>query len=356
MTEARQPMLSVPLSRLRFWVQILMLFLTVWGGTIAGHYMAEKFSTALPALSCAYDQQTGGHCVLVTLQHQLDHRIGEALAKAHQIAWQILLPLFFTVLSFLAFFVVLGKAFCGWVCPLGALQELLFKLGQRFERPLHRFGPSTVRRIRPVKWLMLLGLVFALPLLSGMGVTPHALGNPYCDVCPSRIVTTLLTGDVQELAINRTDGWKLALGMLANTLLGFVLIAALASRQPFCRICPMLAFNGLFRRWSLARLVKAKHDKCERCGICAEACPMDIHEIAREHGKRAYHEDCTLCGRCAEFCPEDDVIQLRWGLWPVFRSSRAYYKQRVKQEWPNGQPKPIRIVRKATASKAEAPA
>lgn len=333
------------LARSRLLVQLLMLFITVWGGNLVGYYMAEKLATALPALSCAYDQQTGGHCVLVTLQHQFAHRIGEALLKANQVAWQILLPLLFTLLSFMAFFVVLGKAFCGWVCPLGTLQELLNKLGRRFARPQHQFGPTNVGRVRPVKWLLLLGLVFLLPLLAGMGVVSHGLGNPYCDICPSRIATTLLTGNSNELAIGNSDVLRLALGAIANTLIGFALIAALASRQPFCRICPMLAFNGLFRRLSLARLVKQPHAKCEKCGICAKACPMDIHEIAREHGSKAFHEDCTLCGRCAEFCPDDGVIRVQWGFWSLFSSSRQYYKNRVKGELPDGSIKPLKFVR-----------
>ncbi|HJW26788.1 MAG TPA: 4Fe-4S binding protein [Rhodocyclaceae bacterium] len=345
-----QPNLS--LSRLRLGVQVLMLALTVWGGNLVGYYMADKLSQALPALSCAYDQQNGGYCILISLQHQLDHRIGEALAKAHHITWQILLPLFFTVLSFMAFFVVLGKAFCGWVCPLGTLQDWLNRLGRRFHLPLREVGSERLHKVRPVKWLMLLGLVFALPLLTGLGVTPHALGNPYCDVCPSRIATTLLTGSPGELALATGDGWRFALGAIANTLVGFILIAALASRQPFCRICPLLAFNALFQRLSLARLAKRPHDRCEQCGICTKACPMEIVEIAKEHGGKAFHDDCTLCGRCAEFCPDDGVIALKWGPWSLFQSSRAYYRQRVLGELPDGTVKPVKFQKKPEARNA----
>jgi hypothetical protein len=53
------------LSRLRFVVQVAMLFITVWGSVIVGTYMADKISNSLPALSCAYDQGNGGYCVLI---------------------------------------------------------------------------------------------------------------------------------------------------------------------------------------------------------------------------------------------------------------------------------------------------
>jgi ferredoxin-type protein NapH len=71
--------------------------------------------------------------------------------------------------------------------------------------------------VRPVKWLLLLGLVFLLPLLTGLGVTPHSLGNPYCDICPSRVATTLLTGNTEELALRMSDGWKFGLGAASPT-------------------------------------------------------------------------------------------------------------------------------------------
>lgn len=341
---------SWSLARLRFVVQLFTFFLTVWGSTVLGYYAADKISTALPALSCAYDQQNGGYCVLIPLQHQMHHRIGEALVKAQQISQQVLLPTLISLGSFALFFFVLGKAFCAWVCPLGTVQEWLNRLGRRLGLQQNAIAPRATSRVRPWKWLILLSLVFAVPLAVGMGVAPHSLGNPYCDVCPSRVVTTLLTGNVDEFAVNESSWLKFALGAVANTMFGFVVIAALALRQPFCRICPMLAMNAMLRHASLTRLVKRQSDKCDKCGICHKACPMDIHEIHTEHGRKAFHEDCTLCGRCAEYCPDDGVISIRFGPWAVFQSSRDYYKQRVKNESPNGDPKPIRIVRKKDAA------
>lgn len=324
------------LGRLRLTVQIAMLVLTVWGANLVGYYMAEKVSGNLPALSCAYDKQTGGYCELISLQHVIHHRVGETLAQAGAVTLQALLPLAFSLLTFFAFFVLLNKAFCGWICPLGTVQELLNRLGRRLNLPLQRLEPGNVGRVRPVKWLLLLTLVLILPLLTGLGVTPHGLGNPYCDVCPSRIVTTLLSGDTEQLAMNVGGTLEFTLGAIANTLVGFILVAAFAVRQPFCRICPMLSLNAAFQRLGLLRLVKKQNDKCDKCGVCAKACPMDIVEIAREHGAKAFHEDCTLCGRCAEFCPDDRVIQLKFGPIPVFSSSRDYYKQRIRLESPEG--------------------
>ncbi|WP_232504407.1 4Fe-4S binding protein [Sulfuricella denitrificans] len=335
------------LGRFRLFIQIFMLLLTVYGSNVVGFYMAEKISNALPALSCAFDQQNGSYCVLIPTQHQLHHRVGEALIKAQQFTFQMVLPLLFTLLTFFTFFVVLNKAFCGWICPLGTIQELINKLGRRLNLPLRRFENGSVSKVRPVKWLMLIVLVLALPLLAGLGVTPHATGDAYCQVCPSRLATTLLTANTEQMAIRTGSTLDFAFGAIANTLFGFMLVAALAVRQPFCRICPMLSFNATFQRLSPMRLVKKQHDKCDKCGICAKACPMDIHEIAREHGTKAFHEDCTLCGRCVEFCPDDGVIQMKWGPLTLFGSSREYYKLRMKGEMPDGTVKIVAAPRKS---------
>lgn len=341
------------LSRFRFAVQLVMLFITVYGSVLVGTYLADKLSRALPALSCAYDQMNGGYCVLVPTQHIIHHRIGEAIVQAQTLTFTMVLPLIMTFVSFYAFFFVIGKAFCGWVCPLGTLQEWVGKLGRRFQIGVRRLAPGDlgeVKRVRPVKWLVLLGLVFLLPLLTGLGVTPHSLGNPFCDVCPSRVATTLLSGDTQELALRIDDKVSFTLGAIANFLIGFTLVGALALRQPFCRICPLLAFNAVFQRLSPMRLVKPSRANCGTCHICTDACPLDIPEISQQEGRKAYNEDCTLCGRCAEYCPQDGVIKLQWGPWTLFSSSREYYKKKVQRELPDGTVKPLKFVKDAAKS------
>ena len=328
------------LGRFRFSVQMIMLVVTVYGGALLGAFISERLTHALPSLACAYDKMTSDSCILIPMQHQLHHRIGEALLKVQDLTYKVFIPTLITIGTFFALFFFLNKAFCGWVCPLGTVQELLRKIGLYFKRPLHQFEPSNVGRVRPVKWIMLLVLVLGLPLLAGLGVASNDLGAPFCKVCPSRIATTLLSADAEQIAVSTSSNINLFLGAAGNAMFGFMIIAALAVRQPFCRICPLLSWNALFQKLSPMKLVKAdSHEKCEKCGVCEKACPMDIHEIGAEFGNKAFHEDCTLCGRCAEYCPDDGVIQIKFFGIPLFKSSRDYYKARVKHESPEGTPK-----------------
>ncbi|MBF0185818.1 MAG: 4Fe-4S binding protein [Magnetococcales bacterium] len=327
------------LGRLRRTVQILLLLLTVYGGLLVGPYLADKLSTAFPSLSCIYDQQNSAYCVLRPLQHQLNHRVGESIARLGEVTLEAFRPLLFTFLSFFAFFIVLNKAFCGWVCPLGTVQEMLYRLGRRLGLVAHALVPPRLYQLRAGKWLLLFLLVFLLPLLAGLGMIPGIAGDPYCQICPARLITTLLTASTEEMAVSTQGGLAFAFAAIRNLLFGFTLVAALTVRQPFCRICPMLALHAIFRRFSLLQLVKTPHDNCGHCSLCTRACPMDIPEISGKDPQRAFSEDCTLCGRCAEFCPNDQVISLRFGPMTLFASSKHYFSHRSRTEKPDGTPR-----------------
>lgn len=327
---------SINLSLLRKLVQLLSFVFLVYGSVIVGFYTADKLSGALPALSCAYDMQNGDYCVLVPFQHQMDHRAGMVLAAGGSLL-AALMPTLITLGTFLLMFVVLNKAFCGWICPLGFFQELLAMLGQKLGlKRVESLPAALVEKIRPLKWLILVLLVFTLPLLTGLGLAGHEAGDPFCKICPSRILTTLATGNTDQLYVDTSSWGYLLLSVVANFLFGLMIVWGLYVRQPFCRICPMLALHAVFRKFGLVRLVKQAKPRCEKCGLCAKACPMDIREIHTEMEKRdVLFPDCTLCGRCVEFCPDKEVLQLKYTVVPLLKSDPAYFKKRKKAqgEW-----------------------
>lgn len=322
-------------SFIRKCVQLAAFIFLVYGSVVVGFYSADKLTGAFPALSCAYDAKTADYCVLIPLQHQFGHSIGRVLA-AGMFAFSTLLPLITTLITFLLLFVVLNKAFCGWICPLGFFQEVIGMIGQKLRlNRTEALDDKLVDKIRPVKWLMLGLLVVIFPLASGLGFVGHELGDPFCKICPSRILTTLAAGQLNQLYIDTSSTGYMILSIIADTLFGLILVLSLTVRQPFCRICPMLAMHAMFRKIGLVKLVKNYTSRCDKCGLCAKACPMDIREIHTSQAKDALFADCTLCGRCVEFCPDEGVLSLKYGVIPILTSDPQYFKARNKaqKEW-----------------------
>jgi len=324
---------ALNLSLLRKLVQLAAFVFLVYGSVIVGFYSADKLSGSLPALSCSYDMQNADYCTLIPFQHQMDHRVGAVITAGGSLL-AALMPTLITLGTFLLMFVVLNKAFCGWICPLGFFQEVLSLIGQKLGlRRIESLPEKLVGRIRPLKWVILLLLVFVLPLLAGLGITGHEVGDAYCRICPSRILTTLATGSTDQLYLDTSSWGYLLLSLVANFLFGLILIWGLFVRQPFCRICPLLALHAVFRKLGLVRLVKNAKPRCEKCGLCAKACPMDIREIHSEmERKDVLFSDCTLCGRCVEFCPDKEVLQLKYTFVPLLKSDPLYFKKRKKAQ------------------------
>jgi len=224
------------------------------------------------------------------------------------------------VLGALAMFVMLSfliaRASCGWLCPLSAMGAVLDRIRTWLRLPFWR--PA-----RPVK------LAY---LLSGAGVSslglamakayPHLdpegkfLGckiplYPFCKVCPSQQLCPVAAGGPGAYAGLPTPDWGWGLfkaGCVA--ILALFALSFLLGRRLWCRFCPMGMISGIFNRGGLVALVKQAR-KCNRCGVCAEVCPMDIGRVRdemRAPDVSSYH--CVLCLKCVEKCPRDGCLAM----------------------------------------------
>lgn len=323
------------ISALRRVVQLFAVLFFVYGAYIFNtFYTGDKLTQALPALSCAYDKQGGDYCALIPLQHQVDHRVSGIFNGTVEVVGGIM-PTVITLLTVAALVLVLSKAFCGWMCPLGFFQEIVNIVGKKLGfKQTETLSVESTKKFTVAKWAILLFLVLIFPLLTGLGFLSHAWGSPYCSVCPSRILTTLLVGDASQVYVSTADASYFALSLIADFLFGLMIALALFVRQPFCRICPILPLQSVFKKIGLLRLVKSESSHCEGCGQCVKACPMDIHPLCDsvEKSKNITHTDCTLCARCVEFCPHDNVLAVKYAPLKLFGSSKEYFKKRIKIE------------------------
>jgi polyferredoxin len=179
---------------------------------------------------------------------------------------------------------VVGRMPCGWFCPFGLLQELLYKV------------PTPKLRLpRGIKWgryASLLLLVIIIPLVTA--------SSWFSRLCP---MGALEGGVVLKLYPPKTPlpeaGWFFWFKM---ALLGAFLLWFMFSRRPFCRsICPLGAVLGLFNRVSLYRMA-VDDSSCNRCGKCREVCPVDINIFEDPNSP-----DCIRCLECKNACPTGAV-------------------------------------------------
>ena len=183
-----------------------------------------------------------------------------------------------------AFFIGLAtvgnKLVCGWACPFGALEELLYSLPflKRIKRKKIPFWLSnTVRATLFVATLLVL-----FGILGGRkgSVLYHSL-NPF----------NLFNLDFEYALITITIFVALGLSLFVY--------------RPFCQfICPFGFVSWLAERLSLTR-VRIDTNRCNKCGACVKACPLDAakHKV----DGRLFAADCYSCARCLNTCPQDAI-------------------------------------------------
>lgn len=231
-------------------------------------YTGSTKTACVPGLNCYSCPGAIGACPLGALQDSL----AASSTRAPAYIFGILI----------LFGLLLGRVICGFLCPFGLIQELLYKIRSpklrknRFTRVLSYFK------------YVLLGILIAIPIIYA--------GIPsFCKyVCPAGT----LEGAVSLLANIQNSDFYAMLGYLFTwkfALLIVIVVACVFIYRAFCRfICPLGAIYGLFCRLSLLG-VKLDKNKCINCGLCIEGCKMDIKHVG-DH-------ECIQCGECIPVCP-----------------------------------------------------
>ena len=200
------------------------------------------------------------------------------------------------------FGLALGRMICGWGCPFGALQEIIYKI------PSPKIGKSGMTfKLSKMKYVIALLFVIVLPLIfwkaTGIGVTT------FCKfICPAGTVEgavpLFIANEKLRAAAGYITAWKFFL-------LALIMLAMVFVFRPFCRFfCPLGAFYGLFNKYSYFG-IKIDSHKCVSCGQCKRVCKMDI--------KIAGDGECVSCGECLGSCPTGAI----------------YYKSRRKNDEKN---------------------
>lgn len=194
----------------------------------------------------------------------------------------------FYVIGFvLALGVVFGRAICGFFCPFGLIQELIYKI------PFPK--KKLWKWLTYVKYVLLAVFVVIMPvtMVNELGMSSPA----FCEyICPAGT----LEGGIPLLSTH--PELRATLGALFSVkacILIITLIGCLSVCRFFCKVmCPLGAIYGLLNKVSIYHM-ECNKKTCVSCGKCHNICPMDVDPV-----KNPNSAECIRCGKCVASCPK----------------------------------------------------
>ena len=177
---------------------------------------------------------------------------------------------------------VFGRAFCGWLCPAGGLQEVCANIQPK----------PTGKRMNLLKyglWMVWLGAIVAGFVAAG-------------GIARVQILYKTDTG----ISVDAPAGYFIYFSVV----LLVVVLSLTLGRRGFCHsVCWMAPFMVLGTKLRDAlhlpglRLT-AQPDRCIACGMCSKACPMSLPVQALVQTGKLAQSECILCATCADVCPK----------------------------------------------------
>jgi ferredoxin-type protein NapH len=187
---------------------------------------------------------------------------------------------------------LLGRMVCAFLCPVGLVQELLYKIPSRKAKKTKRTLQIT-RKASLVKYVFLGLLCIALPLAYYFR---DGIGSPFfCKlICPAGTVGAgiplVLLNENLRSAIGWIFTWKTGLAAV-------FIVWSVFMYRPFCRfICPLGAIYSFFNKIAVFG-IKVDTTKCTNCGACTASCKMDTLKVN--------DRECIRCGECLKRCRFD---------------------------------------------------
>jgi ferredoxin-type protein NapH len=186
----------------------------------------------------------------------------------------------------LAFTLVLGKAWCSYACFFGGIEEGFAAM------PKHAKIRKIDPRLRLAPWALLIVVV----------VLSAALFEPvYCRwLCPFKTVTEFQAVTSVETAIQMAIFVSLFVGLV-------VVLPFLTKKRTQCGFfCPFGAFQSLFNKVNLFE-IRFDREKCVDCTLCQTACPtMALSAESIREGKTLLN--CMKCGACVDSCKKGAAV------------------------------------------------
>jgi len=257
---------------------IVQIFFFALIALIAVNHTLEEAGKAIPILSSASLHAICPFGGVVSVFQFITS--GTYVRKIHSAAF-ILMGIVFALTVFL------GPVFCGWVCPLGSIQEWFGKIGKKiFKHRFNRLIPYKFDRYLHYLRYLMLGWVVYMTAVTGTLV--------FSDIDPYFALFNFLRSEV-------------AIGGVI--ILAVLLVLSLIVERPFCKYaCPYGEVLGVF---NLLRIFKIRRrpSTCIDCKACDRSCPMNI-PVSTSGAVR--HHQCITCLECTseQACPVENTVEL----------------------------------------------
>ena len=325
------------------------------GLLLGSSFLKNQFPDGLsvPVLACYYSNGRTVTCALWQLQAYIfpywNYSNGYNAIYSHPGLEMIGMAIALVVIAS----IILGRSFCGWVCPFGLYQDLLTRIRKSTRLRHIRFSEKTNTALGQSRYIiiavvLIISVIFASYAIFGTqlipGTTPAgptgqagiggALDEPFCLVCPMRPLCILVECAVGEMKFSyvaqiasESPFWisSFYVSSINLAVLAVVTASALAYRRFWCRICPVGGLAALFstftpfKQIAMTRLQK-NEQKCTKCGVCKRVCPTQATALYEKKGGDVTESRCILCARCVEECPYEGALKLTFAGKTVMES------------------------------------
>ena len=267
-----------PTKRRLIQVYAALLYNAHIKGFIKGDiYTGPVKNICVPGFNCYSCPGAVAACPLGALQNAL-------ASSGNRAPWYVLGIL-------MLFGLTLGRTICGWLCPIGLIQELFYKI------PVPKLKKNRVTHVLSyLKYVILVVFVIAVPIAYSAQNFPVPAFCKY--ICPAGTFEGAM-----GLLANPVNAAKFSMLNILFTRKFIVMVIIFTTcifiYRAFCRfLCPLGAIYGMFSRLSVLG-VKVEASKCTHCQKCVAHCKMDINRVG-DH-------ECIHCASCVAVCPTNAI-------------------------------------------------
>ncbi len=197
---------------------------------------------------------------------------------------RIALSSFILLLATVITAIVFRRSFCGYLCPLGTLQELFGRLGKKILSKRHALAPSVDRYARYGKYIVFILVVVFSAVLGELVFRPYDPWVAYQHLTSDELFSSLLVGFI---------------------VLILSLIGSFFFDRVFCKyLCPLGGFLGILAKVGYFR-IRRNEKSCIDCKACTKVCPVNIPVAELQEVTSA---ECISCNLCVNACPVENTL------------------------------------------------